>query len=43
MIDAGVPCREERQLTRKRRWERLDEPIEYTATQLDRDVVARIR
>ena len=40
VIDAGFPVEKRDRLTRKRRWERLDEPIQYTKTQLDRDVVA---
>lgn len=39
-IDAGFPVEKRDRLTRKRRWERLDEDIQYTRTQLDRDVVA---
>lgn len=39
-IDAGFPVEKRDRLTRKRRWERLDEPIAYKKNQLDRDIVA---
>lgn len=39
-IEAGFPVEKRDRLTRRRRWERLDEDIQYTRTQLDRDVVA---
>lgn len=40
VVDAGFPVEKRDRLTRKRRWERLDEPIQYTGKQLDRDIVA---
>lgn len=40
VIEAGFPVERRDRLTRKRRWERLDEDIQYTRNQLDRDVVA---
>ncbi len=40
VIDAGFPVEKRDRMTRKRRWERLDEPIQYTGRQLDRDVMA---
>jgi type I restriction enzyme R subunit len=39
-IDAGFYIDKRDRLTRKRRWEQLDEDFQYTAGQLDRDVVA---
>jgi type I site-specific restriction endonuclease len=39
-IDAGFYIDKRDRLTRKRRWEQLDEEFQYTAGQLDRDVVA---
>ena len=39
-IDAGFYVDRRDKLTRETRWELLDEEIEYTADQLDRDVVA---
>jgi len=39
-VDAGHFIDKRDRLTRKRRWERLDEELEYAANQLDRSVVA---
>jgi len=39
-IESGDVIGKRNKLTRKERWERTDEPIKYTGTQLDRDVVA---
>lgn len=39
-VEAGYYVDKRSKLTRAVRWERLDEDIEYTAKQLDRDVVA---
>ncbi len=39
-IEAGFYVDKRDKLTRKTRWEQLDEEMEYTANQLDRDVVA---
>ncbi len=39
-VDAGYYIGKRDKLTRKRRWERLDEELEYAANQLDRSVVA---
>src|SRR6476620_2674908 len=39
-IDAGFYIDKRDRLTRKRRWEQLDEDFQYTSNQLDRDVVA---
>jgi type I restriction enzyme R subunit len=39
-VEAGYYIDRRDKLTRKTRWELLDEDIEYTASQLDRDVVA---
>lgn len=39
-IDAGFYVDKRDKLTRKTRWELLDEEMEYSANQLDRDVVA---
>jgi len=40
VIESGYVIGKRNRLTRKERWERIDEPIEYTGRQLDRDVVA---
>ena len=40
MIESGDVIGKRNKLTRKERWERTDEPIEYSGKQLDRDVVA---
>jgi type I restriction enzyme R subunit len=40
LIESGDVIGKRNKLTRKERWERTDEPIEYSGTQLDRDVVA---
>jgi type I restriction enzyme R subunit len=40
VIESGDVIGKRNKLTRKERWERTDEPIEYTGRQLDRDVVA---
>ena len=40
-IEAGIHVDKRDRLTRKRRWELLDEDLDYGATQLDRDVVAK--
>lgn len=39
-VEAGYYVDKRNKLTRKTRWEQLDEELEYTADQLDRDVVA---
>jgi len=39
-IEAGDVIGKRDKLTRRQRWERTDEPIEYSGNQLDRDVVA---
>jgi len=39
-VEAGYYIDKRDKLTRKIRWEQLDEDLEYTSTQLDRDVVA---
>jgi len=39
-VEAGYYIDKRDKLTRKVRWEQLDEDIEYSSTQLDRDVVA---
>jgi len=39
-VEAGYYIDKRDKLTRKVRWEQLDEDLEYTAKQLDRDVVA---
>jgi type I restriction enzyme R subunit len=39
-VEAGYYIDKRDKLTRKTRWEQLDEDLEYTPTQLDRDVVA---
>jgi type I restriction enzyme R subunit len=39
-VDAGYFVDKRDRLTRKRRWEELDDDLVYTANQLDRDVVA---
>jgi len=39
-IEPGDVIGKRDKLTRKQRWERTDEPIEYSGNQLDRDVVA---
>jgi type I restriction enzyme R subunit len=39
-VDAGFFVDKRDKLTRKKRWEQLDEDLEYEAKQLDRDVVA---
>jgi len=39
-VDAGFFIDKRNKLTRKTRWEQLDEALEYSPTQLDRDVVA---
>lgn len=39
-VKAGFHVDKRDKLTRERRWELLDEPLEYEARQLDRDVVA---
>lgn len=39
-VEAGYYIDRRSKLTRKLRWEQLDEPLEYTAKQLDRDIVA---
>lgn len=38
-VDAGYSVQRQEKDTRKRRWEQLDEDLEYEAKQLDRDVV----
>lgn len=38
-VDAGYSVQRQEKDTRKRRWEQLDEDLEYEARQLDRDVV----
>ena len=38
-IDAGETVEKRDKLTRKRRWEKLDDELAYEASQLDRDVV----
>jgi len=40
-VEAGYYVDKRDKLTRKVRWERLDEDLEYSAQQLDRDVVAK--
>lgn len=40
MVEKGFYVDRRDRQTRARRWERLDEDLEYTASQLDRDVVA---
>lgn len=39
-LEAGQWVDKRDKLTREKRWEQLDEPVEYTSDQLDRDVVA---
>lgn len=39
-VEAGYYVDKRDRLTRKVRWEELDEPLEYSATELDRSVVA---
>ena len=39
-IESGDVIGKRNKLTRKERWERTDEPIKYSGTQLDRDVVS---
>ena len=39
-VETGYYIDKRDKLTRKTRWEQLDEDLEYSATQLDRDVVA---
>lgn len=39
-VKAGFYVDKRDKVTRERRWEQLDEPLEYEAKQLDRDVVA---
>lgn len=39
-IEAGYYVDKRDKLTRKKRWELLDEDVEYSPTQLDRDIVA---
>jgi len=39
-VEAGYYIDKRDKLTRKVRWEQLDEDLEYTASQLDRDIVA---
>ncbi|MCI0476508.1 MAG: DEAD/DEAH box helicase family protein, partial [Anaerolineales bacterium] len=39
-VEAGFFVDKRDKLTRRKRWERLDENLEYSANQLDRDVVA---
>jgi len=39
-IEAGYYVDKRDKLTRKKRWEQLDEDVEYSPTQLDRDVVS---
>ncbi len=39
-VEAGVWVDKRARLTRKRRWEQLDEDLSYASTTLDRDVVA---
>jgi len=39
-VNASFPVDKRDRLTRKVRWERLDDDLRYAATQLDRDVVA---
>ena len=39
-IESGDVIGKRNKLTRKERWERTEEPIKYSGTQLDRDVVA---
>ncbi len=38
-IQAKEYVEKRERLTRRKRWEQLDEPVEYTARQLDRDIV----
>jgi len=40
-VDAGYYVDKRDKLTRKTRWEQLEEDLEYSASQLDRDVVAK--
>ncbi len=40
-VDSGYYIDKRDKLTRKVRWEQLDEDLDYTAQQLDRDVVAK--
>ncbi len=40
-VDAGFIVDHRDRLTRKLRWERLDDPLEYEAKELDRSVVAK--
>jgi type I restriction enzyme R subunit len=40
-IDAGIFTQFRDRQTRRTRWEKLDEPLAYTAAQLDRAVIAR--
>ncbi len=40
-VEAGYFIDKRNKLTRKMRWEQLDEPLEYVADQLDRSVVAQ--
>ena len=39
-VDAGYTVGRRNRLTRQQRWEQLDEELEYSGNQLDRDVVA---
>nr|HOO57626.1 DEAD/DEAH box helicase family protein [bacterium] len=39
-VEAGEHVDKRDRLTRKKRWELLDEPLEYKAKQLDRDIVS---
>jgi len=39
-VEAGYYVDKRDKLTRERRWEQLDEDLEYAGTQLDRDIVA---
>ena len=39
-VEAGYYIDKRNKLTRKKRWEQLDEELEYASSQLDRDVVA---
>ncbi len=39
-VEAGIAIDKRDRLTRKTRWEELDEDLTYTASQLDRDVVS---
>jgi type I restriction enzyme R subunit len=40
-VEAGFFVSKRDKLSRKRRWEQLDEPLEYSSTELDRSVVSQ--